>query len=248
MKSRKISMTCLSDLEIDEMLAGELQDSQRKRCEQHLKSCHGCMNRQTELERSAQELSARIPTWQTIAQQNSPKPSLRTSWLRYLRPAFAFGGPLLVAAAVLLFWNTRDDSSSQDGYRSKGGPSLGYYIKTAEGAIVGGQDEKLRANDSVRFSYTSAHDAYLLILSRDSTKQISVYHANQELAAYVASGSDDLDGSVILDDVLGLESIYGFFCSKAARVDDAVGAITSSPGSPTLDSCQVARLHWTKVP
>lgn len=240
---------CLSDLAFDQWRAGEYEGHNPQ---PHVDSCPRCAARLLTIDADRESFRSQIPAFVLPARR--PQPGLKHKFRRWLAP----GLPLLVAAAVLLLWirsGHHDEVSPPantngpvQGTRLKGGPSIGYYIKSGTQVQLGEDHSHLVPNDAVRFTYSSSDDHYLVIASRDGANAISIYYAEGEHGAFVEKGSNTLlSESVILDNVLGKERVYGFFCEHSVSVAAVRAALTTNKVRPLIEGCSVSTLQWEKV-
>lgn len=246
MQSRKRSEHCLSTLKLDRLMMGELGDSQASVAREHLQDCSACLFAFESLEAERVACRSALPEFASL--QAAPvqcPPSAAERLRRWFRMPVLL--PLVAVAILLLVWRPKDVMQS-DTTRTKGQASLGFYVKSGEGARLGGPSEELHEDDALRFRYSASDDAFLLILSLDGAKTISVYHSEGNSALPISAGTDVLlPGSVMLDGVLGPEEIFGFFCEQVISVQQARDALARDSSNPTLAHCSVARLHWMKV-
>ncbi len=249
MRTRKITDRCLSDLVLDGLVLDELAEAKSSAARSHLSGCEACAARLVEIEADRAQAAASMPPFQTLRASQTTRESASESVFLRLRRYFSAPVlvPVLAAAVLLIFWRTKSPDLI-DATRTKGGASLVYFVKSETGAVLGGVDERLSRDDAVRFRYSSTRSAFLAIISLDGAGQLTVYHSAGPLAARIDAGDDhDLPGSVVLDDVLGTEHIFGFFCDTAIEAQRAVEAVSENSKNPTLDGCAVSRLSWQKV-
>lgn len=112
------------------------------------------------------------------------------------------------------------------GTRTKGGASLEYFVERDGRARRGVSGDVLHPGDRIRFSYTSDRKQSLVILSIDGAGAVSRYHPVTDDVAAVENGKNVLlDASVVLDDVVGEEHVFGLFCSEHVDLEDLQGRL-----------------------
>lgn len=241
---------CLSELKLDELMAGQLDAAAEQEARAHLAGCARCSARLSAIEvgRAAFAASApplrldrRAPAGRAVAKARSPR--------RWLAPAAT--GVLAAAAAAMLFFRAAPGGRETEstGERLKGAGRIGFYVKRGGHVLPGGAGERLQPGDAIEFTYSSAEARYLVILSVDGASQASVYYSNGPLAARIEPGRDvPLPQSTVLDDTLGTERIHGLFCSEAIAVEPLRAALAAHPAEPPAPpGCDVDTLTAEKV-
>ncbi|HTE55307.1 MAG TPA: hypothetical protein VK698_30850 [Kofleriaceae bacterium] len=254
MVERGTSPTCLSDLRLDLLVAGELDPGAASAARAHLAACADCTARLAVLEGEREQIRAHLPPFPGRAAPPAARP-------RGSRPrARRWAWPLAAAAAaalVLVVWprrtidETGDDGAITDTTRRKGGPTLALFVRRGDRVTAGASGEVVHPGDEIQFAATSSDPAFLVIASVDAAGRVSVYHPTDRRAAPIGPGSDRLvPGGVLLDDVLGTELVYGFFCRDRIEVSAARAAIEAGTPSalPSLPGCQVDQLALIKRP
>jgi len=223
--------TCLSDLRLDELLAGELAGDDATATERHLGECARCRTRHTALVADRAQFRAAL----------RPLTRKRTAWHG---PALAAGAVALAASAALVV------RTPDDGTRSKGGARLGFVVVRGDVMRAGGPGERVHPGDTLSFLVTSARPSYVAVLGRDAAGRVSVYFPSGDRAERVAAGRDlQLPQAVVLDGTLGHEQLYGVFCAAPvalAALRDATGAGQLEREPP--EGCTVDRLAIEKLP
>jgi len=217
-------MTCLSDLCLDERIAGELARDAARAADDHLAGCARCERRYGELAAARAQFRAAIPAL---------KP-------RRARAAIAIGGALAVAASVALV--VRPD----DGTRTKGGARLALVIARDDAMRIAGAGERVHPGDTVSFLVTSAQPVYVAVISRDGAGHTSVYFPPGERAAPVAAGRDvQLPRATVLDDTLGPEQLSGVFCDAPIAVAALQGALAAGalPAGCVVDVVAIEKVR-----
>jgi hypothetical protein len=153
-------------------------------------------------------------------------PAVRAPARRRLALAAA---PALAAAAAVLLWlrapepaptagNTGDTGTQPviSAERIKGRAHMTVFVVRDGAARAAGPGEIVHPGDTLQITYTAGEPVHLAVLSRDGAGVGSVYFDDQGRAAALAPGQDvALPHSIVLDDTLGRESLYGLFCTRA---------------------------------
>src|SRR5262249_14985870 len=114
---------CLSNLELDEWLADELDAPTRARFGRHLAGCASCRARRAQFEREAAEFYAEAPSFQ--------RPQLPATAPRGRARGWAVATAVALAAgAALIVWPGLPEPSMST--RAKGAPHLSFFVKRGE--------------------------------------------------------------------------------------------------------------------
>ena len=212
------SPECLSRLAVDQLHNGELDD--RPEVQAHRATCARCLARIDEhrRERAGFALPRRRPR----------------RWL----PGVA---AVTAAAAALAVWLAvpRPDTT-----RSKGKPTIGFYLKRGDVIRRGGPGERVAPGDALDFTASTDAPGYLAIISIDGAHQVSVYYPAGAGAAAIGAGGDQLlPLSVRLDGVLGVERLFGVFCDHPAAVAALTAAVAAGAAPPgcTIDTLMIEK-------
>lgn len=218
--------TCLSDLRLDRLLAGELADAGSAA---HLAGCADCRARRAALE--AERASFSLPPPVRLKRR-------RPRWL----PALA---PLAAAAAIVIWYAGRD--AELPGTRTKGGHRLGFYV-ARDGAVSRGADgDELHPGDEIRLALSATAPGFAVIASVDGGGAVSIYHPEGPRAAAIAVGEDQaLDGSLLLDHTVGPETLHAFLCDEPVPVAEVRAAVAA--GHTRIAGCRVDTLRWVVRP
>ncbi|WP_394832566.1 hypothetical protein LVJ94_39290 [Pendulispora rubella] len=190
-----VTRRCLSDYRIDAFLAGELRDEETER---HFAECEKCRARRDEL--SAE-----------YARMREQWPPLRLPTKRATRrwPAMAVGG-LALAAGIALFVRTRHEDTTR---LKGGGNEVAFFVEHEDHVRSGVPGERVQPGDKLQFAYSARHPVHVLVLSVDGSGAASVYaDGAAEMPATTGNEVRALPTSIVLDDVLGEESIVGLVC------------------------------------
>lgn len=136
--------------------------------------------------------------------------------------------PVLAAAVLLLVLGSRPEKSPQQGERiiaTKGAGASFYVVgKRGESVFRVTPESEMHPGDSIRFVVSPVGYSYLLLLSLDGLQTVSLYHpyAGAESAPIAAEASLELPNSIILDDALGVEYLFGVFSKTALTASEVI--------------------------
>jgi hypothetical protein len=241
MKAQRSSADCLSDLVLDTWSAGELDAPARERAAQHIATCARCRQRQADAQTAREAFYTAAPSFEQHAarfvhgRQGAPATRSR---------ALTLSG-VVVALAAAAFLALKPGATTDT--RSKGAPSLGYFVKRAGRVFVGAPSTLLHPGDLVRFTYHPTRPGYFAVLNRDA-RTASVYFPSGPRAAPVQAGrSVALDFSVELDEVLGDEQVFGVFCPTEFAIAPLLAALRETGQVRVETGCRLAPLVLHKV-
>lgn len=228
--SRSRPESCLSDLALDRLLAGELSGEEHVLAETHLAGCTPCGERLATLRLQARSFPSEI--W-IAGEAARARRGLRAG--NRGRVATAAAAATLAAAAIAMFAVTPAIEST----RTKGSDPLELIARHADGrieTILPGQT--LSPGDAVRFRLHAAKAGWLVIVGIDSAGQVTSYvPADGDRPLAIQAGEVVPDGSIVLDDTLGAERIVAVVCddapSLAAITGAARGALDHAQGDPS---------------
>ncbi|APR78999.1 Hypothetical protein A7982_04346 [Minicystis rosea] len=235
--------TCLSDLRLDQLVAGELDATAEREARAHLEGCAICAARLVAIEAGRAAFLADPP----------PLPAARPvanvrRLARWATPAAA----VIAAAAAITMWirgvPTGGDAS-EPGTRIKGRPRVAFYVKHGAAVTPGASGEIVYPGDALQFTYTMPQEvAYFALISVDGAQKASVYYPSTPRAARIVGGRDaPLDASTVLDGVLGKETIYALFCAEPIELEPARAAFQAAPEGPPIPAgCEVDRVSFVK--
>jgi hypothetical protein len=211
----------LSDLALD-LLLGE------PGTHEHLESCAACRTRFEALRAEQQHFSAgKIPLV-------LPRRGTR-------RAALGFAAALAAGLAAVVLRAPITDVT-----RAKGRPeAIGFFVKHGERVRrASSSTEAVAPGDALRFWYSSTKPTHLAILSIDPAGKTSTYYppSAEETGAAQAGREVALPISTVLDDTLGRERIFGFFCESSIRLDRLAAALGGVPPA----GCTVIDLAFDK--
>lgn len=230
---------CLSDLELDEWHAGELDATRARVAELHVASCHVCQARREALLDAASDFLQQYP-------QPPQRPSKRS---RGRAVGLAVTCLALAAAVFIRLSAPRPTEAPERAFetRAKGGAKLGFFVKRGDRVFEGATGETVRAGDQLRFVVTSGSPKHIAILSRDGRGVASVYYpASAHSQALVAAGQTALDAAVELDATPGEEALFGIFCEAELELEPLRAELEKRGRLPALRGCAVDELRVFK--
>ncbi len=249
---RDLPEGCISDLRFDQWRAGELDPELIEELEGHLESCARCQARHDEIEAQAEAFLAAYPKLE-LPQPEAPRAddgnvvALRAKRARL----YAWSGGLVglaAAAAFALVVGTKGAGDGDElGVRSKGTSRIGFFVKHGEHVREGGDGQVVYPGDQLRFYITSLKPQHVAILSLDGAGAASIY--------YPAGGTSEsvgvlrnhaVDSSVLLDDALGEERLWGIFCEAPFELEPLREALEQNAALPALTGCTVDELSMVK--
>jgi hypothetical protein len=229
--SRTREESCLSDLRLDRLLAGELAGDAESAARAHLAGCTDCQARRAAVEEERARFSVPPPARMRRA---------RRRWWPAVAPLVA------AAAAALLMWSAARDADPP-ATRTKGGHRLGFYV-ARDGVVTRGADgDELHPGDELGLTLTTTAPGFAVVASVDGGGAVSIYHPDGPRAAPIAAGEDqELRGSLLLDDTLGPETLHAFLCAEPVPVAEVRAAVGS--GRTQIAGCRLDTLQWVVRP
>jgi len=208
---------CLSDLVLDRIVAGELKPTGAPAT--HLERCHACRARLSALLTEAQRFPDEVfvAGMAAAARRRARPPRLR---IVGALSALAAGA----AALVLALRPAAPPPPSS--VRTKGGLQLELVARHADGRVERVLPEAvLHPGEAIRFRISSDADGWLAVVGVDGARQVTPYVPPSGRCPRTAPARDRLlDGSVILDDTLGVERIFASLCPREVAVAEVVAA------------------------
>jgi hypothetical protein len=239
MHDLKLHPECMSDLAFDRVLGDSAEPGERARVRGHVEGCARCALRWQALAQQRTAFLQRIPSWRHLQrQQQAERPSQRSrGWLQ--------GGSAALAASLLLtFWMAR--SVDTPGFRSKGGPRIGAYVKHGEQVTRVDTGSTVFPGDYVRFTYSSDRPMHFALLNRDALHATTYYPLGLETAPLKAGLDVALDFSIKLDRQPGSERIHGLFCEQPQRLEPLRAALQATGRLSPPPHCHVDVLTLEK--
>jgi len=244
---------CLSDLELDEWLAGELAVPDELRCHEHSRHCASCRQRKLTIEQTSAAFHEGAPSFEvlsTLVEARAPRRYAGASKATRLRHHLA--APLAVACAALLAFVVTRDKPAAPGLdtetRAKGAPRLSFFLKRGGSTERMASGASVRPGDLLRFVYSTDRPYYVALMGVDA-HSTSVYYPSDTRAVLAHAGQDvALNFSVELDDTPGRELVIAWFCPEPFEVALARGAlITAAPLPAALASCRRVEIELNKL-
>ena len=241
--ARRRKEGCPSDLDLDEMLSGDLAGLTREAdLRRHIDSCPICASRLAA--RQADPTLAPDPLVFRPLLSSLAATTRGRARRRWIGLGGAFGS---AAVAGLLLWGHRassPDESSVD--RTKGALALTVHVKRAAGdgrtptaEAVNGQGA-LRAGEEMRFTIATARPGFAVVLGLDGAPSVTIYvpaaGATARPTPVEATRPVTLPGSVIADEASGFERIVALVCptetSPETLREKARAALGKAGGRP----------------
>ena len=250
MRSVMREEACISDLQLDEWSAGELETESAAEVHAHVTSCARCQARHQAYEavrnRFLEEAPAfRAPTPPRLEIVRGG-PALLPPRRRRLQVAAALGSVVLAAAAVLVIV-TDPDSDPLASVRTKGGAHVDFFVKRGKHVERGVRGRTLRAGDELRFTYTTTEDSHLAIFDLDADSA-STFFPSAPVSAPIPAGREvALDFSVELDEQVGDEWIQALFCREPFEVEPVRAKLAEKRGLSIPKGCQLDVISIAKV-
>jgi hypothetical protein len=241
--TRERPADCLSDLALDEHLAGEQHAAARANADAHLASCGRCAQRRAQMQAQHAAFLAEIPSLSALAAaRTSDVPGPRARIL----PFAVLSTRAAAAAAVLLNTGLPGLEPPKPGTRSKGAPHIGFFVRRGTKVERGASGQRVQPGDLLRFTYTADRALHLALLDRDR-RGASVFFPSVGPGARVSPGSDvALDFSIALDGELGPERIVGVFCPDPFEVEPLRAALAADRALPTAADCTLSEIQLQK--
>jgi len=238
LETRARHETCLSDLTLDRLVAGEITAADELAAiEAHLSACALCSRRRSELEAAP----AQIPDREWLDKLRTAPPARR-------RPLILASGAIALAAVAALVLVVRPrtlaPTAGEGAVDAPAAAGAGATERAASTRIKGSAlaldlfvrrgeqpaepvfaDVPLRAGDAIRFRVRAAEGGYLTIIGLDGDGKVSRYApAGGGAALPFAAGERAIDGSVILDEAPGEEKVIALLCPDAGSAEASVAA------------------------
>ncbi len=197
--------------ELRQFDAGELPGDVASTIRTHVDSCRECeaVLRDFAAERSAVRLA--LPFAKLEARAFAPeRPGFFRRW-RYLLATLI---PVAGALGFLILPHGTPE------IRSKGGCSVGFVVRTADGVRDGFDGARLAAGDTIRLKYGSAGKAYILIVGVDSDGEVFPYVTAGDRSMPADPHGTFAPNSVTLDSDTRPERIFAFCSDEPIAVDE----------------------------
>ncbi|HVH43483.1 MAG TPA: DUF4384 domain-containing protein, partial [Labilithrix sp.] len=134
--------------------------------------------------------------------------------------------------------------------RGKGAAHVGFYVKRGEHVWRGGDGERVQPGDALRFTVTSATASYVAVMSVDGAHHASVYYPYDGARAVPCEAGGDvaLPSSVVLDAVVGNETLIALSCDRAIELEPIRARLDGRPfvHPPAVEGCRVETTRLEK--
>ena len=252
-RARAAHANCPSELQLDQLHSGELDEPQRRPLASHVEGCPMCEERMA-LRRAGfaafglHETSLLAPIRARVKRQVSVLDHLRR-WL--WSPSVPIG--LAAAAAALVFViMPRNEGNEADAVRTKGQLGLRVY-REREGRVQEmTSTDRFFENDRIRFRISGSGprpDGHIMIIGVEASKKSFVYYPAGGATRSAKPTADEagvLSGAIRLDDYTGDEWLHLVRCSRAFERDD-LGALPASAEAKVPEGCDHAAFRMRKA-
>jgi len=250
---------CVSNLVLDEWLAGALDAGSRAGVDAHLATCARCSAQLDARRREHAAFLVDAPSFDALTRRVAPRaqpqaPPIKlpvsTRRLRMAKVLASCAAAAAAAAALLLAYMRPGFEPPAVSTRAKGAPHLGFFVSRDGKVARGAAGDTVYEGDGLRFTYSADRALYLAVLDRDAAGA-SVFFPSATRARRVPAGNDAaLDFSVTLDARLGTERIYGVFCPDPFDVEPVRVALARDAAPPLAGACtlDVLALHKATRP
>ncbi len=250
---------CLSELQLDALHLKTLPEAEFNMATSHVANCELCRERLAlrtlEHEAFAQQFNLGHLAAATLEQVDERRP--RRLWQRTLVSVSV----LAAAAAVFLFVVSQENFAEFANVRLKGGLTLKVFAKRGADVFQVAPGDPLKPNDALRFEVAPfaapLNVTHLAILSIDGAQKVSIYAADAggNALAFEPMWGWLFEGSIVLDDTLGTETLLAVACPTAFAATPLIGPLMRSlqaePQHRTLappqPDCVVEALNFNKV-
>lgn len=229
MTSPALERSCPSELFLDRLFVGELDDAAVRA---HVESCTRCTARVDERKALSATFASDVGLDVRVAATARALGSKR-SW----RVAASVAGAAAAAAVVFVVSPRGPDApaaieeSEAPTVRRKGGVSMGLVARHLDGRIETlTSPAELAPGEAIQFQISTGSSGFLGIVGVDSAQVVTPYApAHLGPALPVAAGRDQLlDGSIVLDETLGPERIFAILCKDELSMETIVAGARSA--------------------
>jgi hypothetical protein len=248
---------CLSNLDLDRHLVGEMDEAETQATQSHLAACDPCSARRLELESGYESFEDEVfvsgMAARTRRAVEAPK--------RQTRGRISAGVATVVALAAAMLMTLSPPTPTTDDMhttRIKGADKFTVYVQHPDGTqdtvLPGGQ---LSEGDAVRFTLTPSRPSHLTIVGVDSSSlpakegdapkraasAVSAYLPTSGAAVEAPAQREFLvEGSVVLDATLGAERFIAVLCDAPYDVSVAMTAARKALDSAGLNPAKMPPL------
>ena len=212
---------CLSDFALDSVRLGELAAGEARKAEEHLRGCTDCAGRLEAFRAEAAAFDVPLSKVGPVVPLVASETGRVLPWRPKTKRAVfsAVGSALAVAAAVVLFLRAGavpTNDATSDAVQTKGPAShVGFFVEHQGRVRRGFEGDVVHPTDKLQFTVSMREAAYVAVVSIDGAKSQNVYFAsNTRLGPTKSAEELSLPSSVLLDDVLGEETIWGLVCKE----------------------------------
>jgi hypothetical protein len=224
---------CPSDLELEELIAGDVAGADEARLRDHIAGCARCQQRRAAIA-AEPSLKPDPEAWRKLLAETPASPAPRRARARVRIAAIA--GFAAAAAAILLTWNLGRPPAPGDidGNRVKGALVLTIHVKRPDGAVdrIAGEGT-IRPGDELRFDVTAAGGGQVVVVGLDAAPSVTIY---VPAAAVPAATPSLLPGSIVADATPGFERVFAVACPAAPPLEVvrqlATAALARAGGHP----------------
>jgi hypothetical protein len=238
---------CLSDWRLDRLLAGELEPAARAGAEQHLAGCGACAARRGDREAE-----------QRLFRDTAPPLFLRAVAPRRRRQVWWLGAAAAAAAAVVVVVLLLGRTPREELVALKGRPHLRFFVRDgATGTVREGlPGQQVHPGDRLRFGFdgdllTRTPLLRVALLNREASGKVTRYfpEGGAAAAALPPVGRDGLlPFSILLDEVLGPETIFALYCREPVSLPALEGALARGGALPPWPpACEVETVRLEKT-
>lgn len=207
---------CLSDFRVDALLLGGLSADALDVAKAHVATCARCEARTRTLrETYAAEALPALPALSALSARSEVAPNPTSNVVSLRRWVGGVTSALALAACVLLLLRSDRAQDTTDTVRMKGGDKVAFFVEHKGKLRAGYANERVEPGDKLQFAYSARQPVHVVVLSLDGARKVSLYVDDAgELPATTGNDVRTLATSVLLDDVLGSERIWGLVCKE----------------------------------
>ncbi len=241
---------CLSDYALDALRLGELSAAETSAHEAHLAGCDVCSKRLEAFRAEAASFDVLLErTKRESATRDVVVPVRKNAALRAL---YAGGGLLALAAGVALFFRARVVETTVDGpdeVRLKGkGAQVVLFIEENGRVRHGYSGDTVHPQDKLQFAVATKKKTYVAVVSIDGAREKNVYYAGNDAVEPNGSPEVPLSSSILLDKVLGEETLWGITCAAAQSEEGLRKRLSPAERTFALpDGCKETKWVLSKV-
>jgi len=223
---------CVSDFELDELLAGDLAGLPREAAlRTHIDGCARCRDR----------LAAFSAIESPPAATMLPRVARAASTPRLTRWRIAVAALTMGAAAAVFAVVLRPAAGPEE--RTKGSLALAIFVKRPGGSVetVSGAGT-LHPGDEMRFAVAAGRPGYAVVLGLDAAPSVTLYAPYAAAGAPAQAirldhpGTTTLPGSIVADATAGAERVVAVVCEAAPPLEAlrarALAVLTAASGDP----------------